>query len=121
MHTPAMPNERFAAALSRHRSELCPAECDCAYARRIGIGHTQRYGLDDSARRRPAWDCTRMTVSNYLAKVYPTAASRYEMGESATGSALFDGLHFYYDHGCDQLAKCGPPGVMLRSLSLIHI
>tara|TARA_B110001452_G_scaffold42908_1_gene32851 strand:+ start:239 stop:1435 length:1197 start_codon:yes stop_codon:yes gene_type:complete len=57
-----------------------------------------------------------MTVSNYLAKVYPTAASRYEMGESATSSALFDGLHFYYDHGCDQLAKCGPPGVMLRNL-----
>ena len=30
--------------------------------------------------------------------------------------SFFESLHFFYDHGCDQLERCGEPGVMLRYL-----
>ena len=98
---------------------LCPAECDCAYARASGIAPTDHD--DQQPRRRPAGfsmerDCQRMTVSQYLAKVYPTAASRFAAAPAAENAHHFSSLHSYYDHGCDGLGKCGTPGVMLRSL-----
>ena len=98
---------------------LCPAECDCAYARASGIAPTDHD--DQQPRWRPAGfsmerDCQRMTVSQYLAKVYPTAASRFAAAPVAENAHHFSSLHSYYDHGCDGLGKCGTPGVMLRSL-----
>ena len=98
---------------------LCPAECDCAYARASSIAPTDHD--DQQPRRRPAGfsterDCQRMTVGQYLAKVYPAAASRFAVAPAAENAHHFSSLHSYYDHGCDGLGKCGTPGVMLRSL-----
>ena len=109
---------RFSSMLSL-QAGLCPAECDCAYARASGIAPTDHD--DQQPRRRPAgfsteWDCQRMTVGQYLAKVYPTAASRFAVAPAAENAHHFSSLHSYYDHGCDGLGKCGTPGVMLRSL-----
>jgi hypothetical protein len=112
---------RFASALGSQK-ELCPAECDCAYARASGISPNDV--VRDTAtlhRWRPAgfsneWECSTMTVRRYLINVYPTAAERLELTPTADNTRFFDSLHFYYDHGCDGVGRCGTPGVMLRNL-----
>ena len=118
LETNGVNGTRFSSVLGL-QAGLCPAECDCAYARASGIAPTDHD--DQQPRRRPAgfsteWDCQRMTVGQYLAKVYPTAASRFAVAPAAENAHHFSSLHSYYDHGCDGLGKCGTPGVMLRSL-----
>ena len=109
---------RFSSALGR-LTGMCPAECDCAYARASGIAPVDHDGQQPH-RRSPSFslerECKRMTVGQYLAKVYPTAASRFAVAPAAENARHFASLHSYYDHGCDDLGKCGTPGVMLRSL-----
>lgn len=118
LETNGINGTRFSSVLSL-QAGLCPAECDCAYARASGIAPTDHD--DQQPRRRPAGfsterECQRMTVGQYLAKVYPTAASRFVVAPAAENAHYFSSLHSYYDHGCDGLGKCGTPGVMLRSL-----
>eukprot|EP00966_Prymnesium_polylepis_P003654 83760-Prymnesium_polylepis.1 len=80
---------------------LCPAQRLIV----LGDGFTKLWRDDKQPRRSQLG-----TASGYLARVYPTAAERLMTMPIREVESFFESLHFFYDHGCDQLERCGEPG-----------